>query len=186
MEGGGYQKEFDKYNKSTKKNKLINKKTSRNGVVKLNIKNHLIKSCNELHIFYDNLFPNLKNKIQEWCKNYVNTGIFLQEELVGCATFNFLEIRGIKILNLLLFGVKIQNKGYGSLLIDEIKKIHSKIIVWVDKQALRFFIGHGFRKQKRLGYNLQKFISYHSGATFCIFDFTQEEIAELNFKFVIE
>jgi len=142
----------------------------------IKVKNDFITYSEHLCVFYEKLFPKMDKNIKEWTKNYCNFGIFINNELVGCCTYRILKIKNIKILNILLFGTIIQEKGYGTYLLNKIKEIHPKILAWIDKSSLDWFLGRDFKKQFKLGFMLQCYIKYHSNAKFCVSGLLPNEI----------
>jgi hypothetical protein len=118
------------------------------------------------------------DKLQQFITECKHVGLFENGTLLGGASYKMIMKNNIVMMDLILIGVKQekQRNGEGTKLMNYLKDICRKIVIWSDNKAVGFYTRQTFFKNEELGKALSEITCVTSRSQFMYHSLEFKEI----------
>ena len=110
--------------------------------------------------------------------NYFNIIYFSNSKILAAITFKKICHKNLEFFDILLLAVdqKEREKGLGPLMVETLKKMNSKLVVWADNYIVDFYTKKlNFQNAPEKWPLFRNLVEYFDNSVFCISGFSEED-----------
>jgi GNAT superfamily N-acetyltransferase len=118
------------------------------------------------------------NKVMEgYVYKYKNIVLFEGGKIIAAATFNRVELNTYEVVDLILIATDPENRnqGLGSFMIEILRKLNTKLVVWADNTRIEWYAKRGFEVATEFWNYFKEKVLDFTGSTFLITGFSSED-----------